>query len=398
MFRLLATACLLAAALSLTACGDGNPDNRIAGTVLSVYMSLPLEGELGDEGEEIANAAKLALADADGKAGAFELNLTILDDTAGRPARWTPGEAAANARRASQDSRTIAFIGDFNSGATRISLPILNQAGIAQVSPASGAVELTREVEAAPNSPERFYPTGRRTFARLVPDDGLQARAAATWASDLDVSDVAVIRAQDGTFARVSADAFTEKARDEGIDVGRTVDGGPGAASKVADADAVYYAGEPDDDTLSTLRALLRRDVTVFASDAVLLDADLIDKLGSAADNLRLTGAALPVSELGAEGRRFARAYERQFGSEPGPYAAYGYEAMALLIETIRAAGVDGSDRPTVIRRLQATSERDSVLGRYSITGDGDTTLDRIAGFEIRDGRPSLDRVLEPGD
>ena len=104
-------------------------------------------------------------------AGGLRIRAIYLDDTAGHGAnaRWSPAAAAANARRASQDSTAIAYIGDFDSGATRFSLPITNEAHILQVSPASSAVDLVQPfLGAGDQLPEDVQPTGR---ADLRPRD-----------------------------------------------------------------------------------------------------------------------------------------------------------------------------------------------------------------------------------
>ena len=80
-----------------------------------------------------------------------------------------PGITASNAKRAAQDPSTIAYLGDFNSAATAISLPLINGAGVLQVSPSSPYVGLTSSLDAGQDEPERFYPSGRRTFARRDP-------------------------------------------------------------------------------------------------------------------------------------------------------------------------------------------------------------------------------------
>src|SRR5205823_8198035 len=83
----------------------------------------------------------------------------------------------ANARRAASDERTIACIGEFNSGATALSLPILNEAGILQVSPSNTYPGLTRREGAARGEPDKYYPTGRRTYGRVSPADHMEAAA-----------------------------------------------------------------------------------------------------------------------------------------------------------------------------------------------------------------------------
>ena len=101
----------------------------------------------------------------------------FLDDTGGG-SRWSPVASAANARRAAEDSTAIGFIGDLDSGATRVSLPITNQAEIPQVSPGSTALDLTGE---------RYRPSGDQTFARVVPDASVLGRVVGVLASRLGV-------------------------------------------------------------------------------------------------------------------------------------------------------------------------------------------------------------------
>ena len=52
-----------------------------------------------------------------------------LDDSTAAAGKWDPGATSSNARKAAQDKSTIAYLGEFNSGASAISIPILNEAG-----------------------------------------------------------------------------------------------------------------------------------------------------------------------------------------------------------------------------------------------------------------------------
>lgn len=143
---------------------------------------MPLHGERAPEGRAVADGARLALAEAGGRVGEFRVRAHLLDDTGGGR-RWSPVATAANARRASEDSTAIGFVGDLDSGATRVSLPITNQAEIPQVSPGSTALDLTSD---------RYRPSGNRTFARVVPDDAVLGRAAALLAGRRRVPSSAV--------------------------------------------------------------------------------------------------------------------------------------------------------------------------------------------------------------
>ena len=115
-----------------------------------------------------------------------------LDDTEGPggEAGWTPPRPRANARAATQDSTAIAYLGDFESGATRASLPITNEARMLQVSPASGAVDLVAPFPGSDEVPE-VQPSGERTFGRVIPSDDAQAAAGADWVDRMGVRRVA---------------------------------------------------------------------------------------------------------------------------------------------------------------------------------------------------------------
>src|SRR5919109_160383 len=126
-------------------------------------------------------AAFTAASCGDGdKGGKFTIKYTPLDDATAQAGKWDPGATSANARKAAQDDKTIAYMGEFNSGASAISIPILNEAGIPQVSPANTAVGLTvKEPGADKGEPDKYYPTGKRTYARTPPRDTIQGAALA---------------------------------------------------------------------------------------------------------------------------------------------------------------------------------------------------------------------------
>ena len=145
---------------------------------LTIYSSLPLQGAARAQSEAAVNGAKLALEQAGGKAGKFPVKYESLDDSTAQAGGWEPNATSTNARKAAGDDSTIGYIGEFNSGATAVSLPILNEAGIAQVSPGNTAVGITSDDPGAePGEPDKYYPTGKRTYARVLPKDTYQGAA-----------------------------------------------------------------------------------------------------------------------------------------------------------------------------------------------------------------------------
>jgi branched-chain amino acid transport system substrate-binding protein len=383
------------AALALAAAGCADSGDGPGEATLTVYVSVPREGSRAVEGRAVADGARLALSEAGGRVGELRVRAVVLDGT--DDGEWSLARTAANARRAAEDTSAIGYLGDVDSGATRVSLPITNQAGIAQISPASTAVDLTR-LPPVGADPERYRPSDRQTFARVVPDDEVQAAAAASWARRLGARRASVVA--DGTvYGRTVADAFSEAAQRVGIAVQRTRTGKQGTEGLPVDLraerpDVVYLAATP----VAAPPLLVSSRSTgapVIGPDA-LIDPAFMRGAAASAGRLYLTSPFIDPIQLPSRGQRFARSYRRQVGRAPVPAAAYGYEAMALLLDAIRRAGAEGDERGAVIDELLSTSDRRSVLGTYSIDGNGDTTLDGVSGYLVADGVPAFPVELRP--
>jgi branched-chain amino acid transport system substrate-binding protein len=147
---------------------------------VTVYVSLPLTGPRSADGRDAADGARLALERAGGRAGSVQVRGRYLDDARGKP--WDPVAVGQNARTAVQDVSAAGYIGELDSEPTRASVPITNDAGLIQISPGAGAVDLTSPAAGYSNSPDRYRPSGSPNFARVVPSDAVVADAAAGWA------------------------------------------------------------------------------------------------------------------------------------------------------------------------------------------------------------------------
>jgi branched-chain amino acid transport system substrate-binding protein len=183
----------VAAGASVAACGSSGAPPESPSAPLTIYSSFPLQGAQRQQSQAVVNGATLALEQAGGRAGGHRITYKPLDDSTAQAASWTPEAASANARKAAQDPNTAAYIGESNSGATAVSLPILNEAGIPQVSYSNTAVGLTtRDPGASPGEPDKYYPTGTRTFVRIVPRDTVQGAALAKIMQDDGCTHVAM--------------------------------------------------------------------------------------------------------------------------------------------------------------------------------------------------------------
>ncbi len=162
------------AALALGGCSSagrgGSSAVTVSGRTLSVYASQPPGGSGGQADTDLLDAEQLALQQAGGKAGSFTVRLVKLH---GR-------ELSDNARTAVEDQSAIAYLGELQPGTSQVSVEILNQQGLLQVSPADTAVYLTQAIPPVSSSPSSFYPshaTYQETFARVVPNSGVEAKA-----------------------------------------------------------------------------------------------------------------------------------------------------------------------------------------------------------------------------
>jgi branched-chain amino acid transport system substrate-binding protein len=394
-------AAVCAAAVAVVG-GCGNEQSRggnVPGDTLTIFSSLPLQGPHAATSQEIVNAQKLALREVGGKVGDFKVNFASADDATagGDRVGWDPDKTAENARKAVENTRTIAYLGDFDSSATAISLPITNEAGFAQVSPASTAVGLTKFVPGAEKGePDKFYPSGDRSFARVVPADDVQASAAARWTRRLGAGTVFVLgdkslegdglsqlytsAAPDAGLRVVGQDRMDPRASDY-RDLARDVAG--------KHPDAVYFGGGADSNA-----DRLWRDLHAALPDALLIGSHNLlvpafyHRLGDAGARTYITSVAQDIRQLPPRGQRFVRDYRREFGTTPGPYAAYGHAAMSLVLNAIKEAGDSADSRERVVEEVLDTTDLDSTVGTFSIDDNGDTSLDRIAGYRVAGGRP----------
>jgi branched-chain amino acid transport system substrate-binding protein len=406
--RWLGLLALAAVLLGVVGCGGVAVSDvaEATGGQLTVYSSEPLQGPTAPISEEIVGGEKLALSDAHGHAGPFRVAYVSLDDASPTSQEWNPGVTATNAKIAAQDTSTIAYLGDFDSAATAISLPLINAAGILQVSPGSPYVGLTSSFEAGQDEPERFYPSGQRTFVRLAPGDIGQAQAQVRLMRSRGVRRLYVLDDQD-PFEVPLADIVANYAERAGItviahDSLSTITGAvfTGEVEKIAEshAQAVFLAGGEGKGTPELWRDLHAASprMLLLGSSSTVNEA-FTAQIGAAAANTYMTTPVLPASLYPPAGKRVLSSYRRVFGVEAGAYALYGYEAMMLVLNAVRAAGARGDDRQTVIDRVFATRNRNSVIGRYSIEADGETSLSSYAVDRVSDGRPVFYRAIDVG-
>ena len=129
---------ILIVSLFLAGCRPADP------TLVTIVSSLPRTGSAKQQSDTIVRGIRMAVEEAGGRVGPYRVEYLDLDDSTAAAGQWTSEAEAANARRALQDPDVVAYIGTFNSGAAKVSMPILNLGDLLMVSPANTAVGLTK--------------------------------------------------------------------------------------------------------------------------------------------------------------------------------------------------------------------------------------------------------------
>jgi branched-chain amino acid transport system substrate-binding protein len=398
--------------VGVAACGGSSDSGggKVSGKTLTIYSSLPLKGASRVQGAATVAGAKLALKEAGGKAGTYTVKYESLDDSTVQAGKWDPGQTSSNARKAASDKTTILYIGEFNSGASAISIPILNRAGIGQISPANTAVGLTsEEAGAEPGEPKKYYPTGKRTYTRVVPKDTVQGAADATVMKADGCKKPFVLNDKEVYGAGLATNAVNSL-KAQGIPALGNSGWDPKAPNyrsvassiKAKGADCVFLSGIVNNNAVQ-----LTKDIAAAIPNAQILGPDGVctptytdPKQGGipvALDNrVKCTVATLDPGSYPPSGKKFFDDFKKAYpGTEPDPYALYGFESMSLALDAIKRAGAKGNDRQAVIDSLFGTKDRKSVLGTYSIDQNGDTTLTDYGLYKIVKGKVTFDKVIK---
>jgi branched-chain amino acid transport system substrate-binding protein len=410
--------CLLAAfAVGMTACGGDDDDDGggggAAGGELTVYSSLPLQGAQRLQTLAVVDGIKLALKERGGKVGEFTFKYESLDDSTAQAGTWTPEATSANARKAAQDESTIAYIGEFNSGASAISIPILNEVPIPQISPANTGVGLTSDEPGADEGePEKYYPTGVRHYLRVVPKDTIQGAALATLMKEDGCTKLAILNDKE-VYGAGLARNIEGSAKEQGIEVTTNEGIDPKApnfrsqasAIKSDGADCFVFSGVTPNGAVQ-----LYKDIAAALPDAQLYGPDGVsnpefynpDEGGvppDIASRVKITVATLNPEQYPPEGRKFFKEFSKEYGvKNPDVYSIYGYESMSLVLDTCKELGSDCSDKQKMVEALHNIKGRKSVLGTYDIDKNGDTSITDYGVYTVKGGELVFDQTIKASD
>jgi branched-chain amino acid transport system substrate-binding protein len=386
-------------------CNDkkGTSSNEI-----HVYSSLPRQGSNTAQTNALVESIREIL---DGKkVGDFTIKYTDLDDSsAANNGDWDGAVAQANATTAANDPDAMVFIGHFNSGAAKLTIPILNNACLVMISPANTYPGLTKSVEGVtePSEPDSYYPNGYRNYTRVISTDDKQGGAGAAWAKELGATKAYVL---DDTqvYGKGLARAWALFANQLGIEVVSADGTSEGFDAKATDyaalaqkvkdsgADFIYIGsitGQNTGKLWKDLRAAMP-DIKIMSGDGVF-EASWYEGTGDAGNGTYLTfGGVGPNEQTSEAGKQWVADYKAAHnGEDPPVYAIYGAAAGQLALDALTRAGTN--DRYEVLKQVFATKDFASYLGSFSINEEGDTTLAEATGYQVETSwPPAFQKVL----
>jgi branched-chain amino acid transport system substrate-binding protein len=372
-----------AAAQDEGAASIGNPDiPHVEGTdkgLIKVYSSWPRTGSMEGIGVDAYEAAKLAFA-------GFALEYVPLDSgIAANNGGWDPGVESANANQAISDADCMVYMGTYNSGAAKISIPIMNEAGMAMISFANTYSGLTKDVPGTEEGePDVYYPTGKRNYSRVIAADDIQGALGAQWAVEAKSVGSAYVLDDQSLYGHGVAQVFNDTLLELGAEVLGFEGYDPRAPdyqalmTKIADAapDLVYVGATVENNpskVLLDMRGLMPADQVIFLGPDGLFTQAFIDGAGDASEGGFLTFAGLPTNELEGPGADFFTRMSEILGHAPDGYSTYSYDSTVAVIQAIDQVGE--KDRGKILDALMATTNFTSLVGKtwsYTETGDID--------------------------
>jgi branched-chain amino acid transport system substrate-binding protein len=375
---------------------------RTAATTVDFYSSLPTVGSSSAQTIPAQNGIKLALKLAGNKAGSYSIKYTPLNDATASAGQWTPAQTTADARKAESDPAAVYYMGEFNSGASEVSMPILNKAGIAQDSPANTYVGLTASLKGvtAKGEPQTYFPTGKRTYTRIVPLDTIQGAADLDALKGAGCKKLAIFDDTQAYGAGLAA-VLKATASKYGIQV-VSVQANATVQSDYSSVAQQFASAGANCVEVSATTASVGGTALVTAIHTALPHATVLGPDGMCTsawvtdEKVLCTVATLDMKAYPG-GVKFLAEYKKAYGvANPDPYSIYGYESAELGIHALSQvkAGLNGSAlRAAVVKALFATKNLSSVLGKFSIDSAGDTTLTSYGLYKLAPGTTKADTL-----
>jgi branched-chain amino acid transport system substrate-binding protein len=381
--------------------GSGSPKYLIA-------SDLPLQGSGRSQTIEMTKAIQFILNGAGWKAGAYTVGYQSCDDATAQAGKWDSAKCSANANAYARDKDVIGVVGTFNSGCAAIIIPILNRASggpVGMISPANTYTGLTAAGPGtSPGEPNKYYPTGKRNYARVVAQDQYQGAADALLAQRVGAKNVYVLNDKEAYGLGVASN-FRHAALRLHIKIAGFEAFDPKASDYTALASKIKGKGvsgvflgalvcENGGKLIKDLRSTLGSSVKLLLPDGFTPISAVVEGAGAAAEGAWVSVAGLPNSKLKGQGRAFLNAFTKaNHGKAPDPYSVYAAQSTVALLSAISHSN---GTRASVTSQIFKVNLKGSITGNLTFNAQGDVKGGPVAIYRIKGGKSTDYAVIYP--
>ena len=377
------------AALTFSACNQA-PGGTGGATKGTVYFAieLPQQGSEKAASDPIINGIKLAVKQAGDVAGGYKIEIpaSVIKDDALNGAH-DPQTGANNMSQLVADEKVIGVIGPLNSSVAKAQIPISNEGGLSQCSPANTNPDLTK------GDAGKQLRTKPNNYVRVVTTDDVQGPAAAQYIYDTLGKKSVYIIDDTETFGKGVADAFEKDFVARGGKVTKH-DGAPKTTQDYVTIMTAAASGNPEAIYFGGVTATGGARILLAAAQAGLgnipyVGPDGIND-GSAATKdsfLNLAGdkAAHSYSTLAGIGTfdgkaKFDADYKAEYNIDATGYAAQGFACAQIFIDALNRAGATNPADMKALREAMRVALTDTshtyktIQGDITFTAEGDTS------------------------
>lgn len=364
-------------AVAFSACNQPGATGGTKGTV-KFAIELPLQGSEKAASDPIINGVRLALKQAGNTAGGYKIELpqsAVYDDALNGAHDAQTG--ATNMSKIVADETVVAVIGPLNSSVAKAQIPISNEGGLPQCSPANTNPDLTK------GDPGKQLRKKANNYIRVVTTDDVQGPAAARYIHDVLKKTSVYIIDDTETFGKGVADAFEADFKKAGGTVTKH-DGAPKTTQDYVTIMTAAASGNPQAIYFGGVTATGGARILLAAAQAGLgsipyVGPDGIND-GSAATKdsfLNLAGdkAANSYSTLAGIGtfpgkEKFDADYKTEYGFDATGYAAQGFACAQVLIDALGRAGATNPADNKALREALRVAMTDTTHTYKTIQGD----------------------------
>ena len=100
---------------------------------------------------------------------------------------------------------------------------------------------------------------------------------------------------------------------------------------------------------------------------------------GAVANGSYISVAGAPPKSLTGAGATFVKSFGKQIGATPNPYAAYGAQAMLVMLDAVAKSG---GNRAQVTKSMFWITITNGILGTFTINAQGDTNLTPVTIYK----------------